>query len=109
MQTRTASPSLDGLWVLMVQNHGALQAQDPDGRVPVMCKSGDEMYMLTFKNAAKARQFVVDADVGEAEPRMVIAAKRAELVRLAKDAGAVGMVVDFDPMTKRYLATGALA
>jgi hypothetical protein len=59
MQSTIEAPPIGGLWVLLVQNDGELATQDNDGRVPVMCRAGnDQTYLLVFKNVAKARQFV---------------------------------------------------
>ena len=68
-----ASSALGGLWVLLVNNEGELTVADPDGRVPVMARAGnDQTYLLVFKNMAKARQFVAAQDLDGAEPRMVV-------------------------------------
>jgi hypothetical protein len=113
MQTQTqnqSAPNLAGLWVLLVQNDGELQTQDADGRVPVMARAGnDQTYLLVFKNVVKARQFVAAQELDGAEPRMVVRGNRDEVVRIAKSAGVVGTLVDYDPTTQQYAATGALA
>jgi hypothetical protein len=104
------APNLAGLWVLLVQNDGELQTQDADGRVPVMARAGnDQTYLLVFKNVVKARQFVASQDLDGAEPRMVVRGNRDDIVRIAKSAGVVGTLVDYDPTTQQYAATGALA
>ena len=113
MQTQTqnqSAPNLAGLWVLLVQNDGELQTQDADGRVPVMARAGnDQTYLLVFKNVVKARQFVAAQELDGAEPRMVVRGNRDEVVRIAKSAGVVGTLVDYDPTTQQYAASGALA
>ncbi len=113
MQTQTqnqSAPNLAGLWVLLVQNDGELQTQDADGRVPVMARAGnDKTYLLVFKNVFTARQFVTSQAIEGAEPRMVVRGNRDEVVRIAKSAGVVGTLVDYDPTTQKYAATGALA
>ena len=54
MQTTTSQSPLDGLWVLLVSNEGELAAQDSAGRVPMMCRAGnDQTYLLVFKNVVK--------------------------------------------------------
>ncbi|MGE0870252.1 MAG: hypothetical protein AB7P03_16930 [Kofleriaceae bacterium] len=104
------SPSLNGLWVLLVANDGELSTQDADGRVPVMAHAGnDKTYLLAFKNVAKARQFLTAQEISDAEPRMVVRGNLDEIVRIAKSAGAVGTLLDYDPATHQYGATGALA
>ena len=108
MQT-TTSQTLDGLWVLLVSNQGELATQDAAGRVPVMCRAGnDQTYLLVFKNVVKARQFVASSSLDGAEPRMVVKGNRDELVRIAKSAGVVGTLLDYDPSTQKYAATDAL-
>ena len=113
MQTQhhnQSAPNLAGLWVLLVQNDGELSTQDADGRVPVMARAGnDQTYLLVFKNVVKARQFLAAQDLDGAEPRMVVRGNRDDIVRIAKSAGVVGTLVDYDPTTQQYAATGALA
>ena len=108
--TTVAAPVLGGLWVLLMQNHGELQTQDSDGRVPVMVRAGnDKTYLLAFKNVVKARQFVVAQALDDVEPRMVVRGNRDDIVRIAKSAGVVGTLVDYDPATQQYASAAALA
>lgn len=113
MQTQThtqSAPNLAGLWVLLVQNDGELQQQDADGRVPVMARAGnDQTYLLVFKNVVNARKFVAAQSLDGAEPRMVVRGNRDDIVRIAKSAGVIGTLVDYDPATQKYATTGALA
>jgi hypothetical protein len=109
LQTAT-SQTLDGLWVLLVSNQGELAAQDPAGRVPVMCRAGnDQTYLLVFKNVVKARQFVAHQDLDGAEPRMVVRGNRDDIIRIARSAGVVGTLLDYDPSTQKYAAADALS
>lgn len=97
-------------WVLLVNNEGELAAQDADGRVPVMALAGNEQtYLLAFKNVAKARQFVVHQALDGAVPRMVVKGNRDDIVRVAKSAGASGMLLDYDPATQQYASAAPLA
>ena len=108
--TMDTQPSLGGLWVLLVKNEGELATQDNDGRVPVMARAGnDQTYLLVFKDVVKARQFVTSQDLDGAEPRMVVRGNREDIVRIAKSAGVVGTMLDYDPATQKYASTGALA
>ena len=108
----TTTP-LANLWVLLVQNDGELTTQDADGRVPMMARAGnDQTYLLVFKNVVKARQFlsVLSAqNLGGAEPRMVVRANHDDIVRIAKSAGVVGTLLDYDPTTQKYASAGALS
>jgi hypothetical protein len=112
-QTRssnTSNPALTNLWVLLVQNDGELTTQDSDGRVPMMARAGnDQTYLLVFKNVVKARQFLTTQEVPGAEPRMVVRANHDDIVRIARSAGVVGTLLDYDPKTQQYASTGALA
>ena len=110
MQT-TTSQSLDGLWVLLVSNDGELATQDAAGRVPVMCRAGnDQTYLLVFKNVVKARQFLASSGgLDDAEPRMVVKGNRDDIVRIAKSAGVVGTLLDYDPSTQKYAEATKLA
>ena len=111
LQTMTDSQApLSGLWVLLIQNEGELATQDADGRVPVLARAGnDQTYLLVFKNVAKARQFVTVQSLDGAEPRMVVRGNRDDIVRIAKSAGVVGTMLDYDPTTQKYASTAALA
>ncbi len=103
-------PSLDGLWVLLVSNEGELSAEDAAGRVPVMCRAGnDQTYLLVFKNVVKARQFVSSSSLEGAEPRMVVRGNKDDIIRIARSAGVVGTLLDYDPSTQQYAETSALA
>ena len=105
-----SQPNLAGLWVLLVNNDGELATQDADGRVPVMARSGnDQTYLLVFKNVVKARQFVTAQSLDGAEPRMVVRGNREDIVRIAKSAGVIGTMLDYDPSTQKYAETQALA
>jgi hypothetical protein len=111
-QTRMATDTtpLTNLWVLLVQNDGELTTQDADGRVPMIARAGnDQKYLLVFKNVVKARQFLTTQDFGGAEPRMVVRANHDDIVRIAKSAGVVGTLLDYDPTTQKYASAGALA
>jgi hypothetical protein len=107
---QTSSPTLDGLWVLLVSNEGELTVQDAAGRVPVMARAGNEQtYLLVFKNVVKARQFVSTSNLEGAEPRMVVRGNRDDIIRIARSAGVVGTMLDYDPSTQKYAETQALA
>ena len=109
-ETATARTDLTNLWVLLVNNEGELSVQDADGRVPVMARAGnDQTYLLVFKNVVKARQFLASQAIDGAEPRMVVRGNRDDIVRIARSAGVVGTLLDYDPTTQKYAATQALA
>jgi hypothetical protein len=75
-----------------------------------MARAGnDQTYLLVFKNVAKARQFVIASALDGAEPRMVVRGNRDDIVRIAKSAGVIGTLVDYDAETQKYATTGALA
>jgi hypothetical protein len=109
-QNRTDTTPLTNLWVLLVQNDGELTTQDAAGRVPMLARTGnDQKYLLVFKNVAKARQFLSSQEVHDAEPRMVVRANHDDIVRIARSAGVVGTLLDYDPATQKYASAGALA
>jgi hypothetical protein len=112
LQPTTSAPqqAIDGLWVLLVSNEGELKAQDQNGRVPVMARAGnDQTYLLVFKDVVKARRFVADQELDGAEPRMVVRGNREDIIRIARSAGVVGVLQDYDPSTQKYTAATALA
>lgn len=110
-QKRTdTTPPLANLWVLLVQNDGELNAQDADGRVPMLARSGDDQkYLLVFKNVAKARQFLSTQELDGAEPRMVVRGNHDDILRIVRSAGVVGTLLDYDPATQKYASASALA
>jgi hypothetical protein len=93
-----------------MDNQGELTAQDTEGRVPVLARAGnDQTYLLVFKNVVKARQFVATQELDGAEPRMVVRGNRDDILRIARSAGVVGTMLDYDPATQKYASTQALA
>lgn len=108
--TENVTSNLAGLWVLLVQNDGEISTQDADGRVPVLARAGDaQTYLLVFKNVAKARQFLTVQELDGAEPRMVVRGNQQDIMRIARSAGVVGTLLDYDPTTQRYASAQALA
>jgi hypothetical protein len=109
-RVENATPNLAGLWVLLVQNDGEISTQDQEGRVPVMARAGDDQtYLLVFKDVVKARKFLAVQDLDGAEPRMVVRGNQQDIVRIARSAGVVGTLLDYDPTTQRYASAQALA
>jgi hypothetical protein len=113
LQQRSEIPavrsSLDGLWVLLVQNQGQLTTADIEGRVPMLARAGnEETYLLGFKNAIKAREFMTGSAIENAEPRLVVRANKEEYLRIAQAAGACGVLVDYNPSTQEYGAATEL-
>jgi hypothetical protein len=110
LQTIQTQPAIEGLWVLLVSNQGELTTQDNAGRVPVMARAGnDQTYLLVFKDVAKARRFVANQELDDAEPRMVVRGNRDDIMRIARSAGVVGTLLDYDPATQQYASSTALA
>lgn len=102
--------TLDGLWVLLVSNQGELQTYDHSARVPVMARAGnDQTYLLVFKDAAKARRFVSDQSLDDAEPRMLVRGNRDEIINIARSAGVIGTLLDYDPSTQQYASATSLS
>jgi len=107
---RAASPApapavpatIEGMWILLIANEGELTVTDPDGRVPMMARAGDDQtYLLAFKNVAKARQFLSVCEA-PAEPRMVVRGNKAEIFRICASVKVAGVLVDYDPSTQHY-------
>ena len=108
-QVSDEASNIVGLWVLLVDNEGQLTSADAHARVPMMARAGnDQTFLLGFKNMTNARKFLQSSALeNAAEPRMVVKGNYGELLRIAKDAGVVGVLVDYDPVTQRYAtATG---
>ncbi len=105
---------LDGLWVLLVDEEtGESRVAPPeperDGRVPIMARAGNEQtYLLGFKNVVNARKFIERSAIDRAEPRMVVKGNKDELLEIAQENGAVGVLVDYDPATQKYSAATSL-
>jgi len=110
LQAAQATNHIEGLWVLLVSNDGELAQQDSAGRVPVMARAGnDQTYLLVFKDVSKARRFVAESSLDGAEPRMVVRGNRDDIVRIAKSAGVVGTLLDYNAATQQYSASAGLA
>ena len=110
MQTTTSQTLLDGLWVLLVSNEGELPRRTARAVCPMMCRAGnDQTYLLVFKNVVKARQFVAASEIDGAEPRMVVRGNRDDIVRIARSAGVIGTLLDYDPSTQKYAAAESLS
>lgn len=93
---------LVGLWVLLVDNQGQLPST-AEARVPMMARTGnEETYLLGFKNMSSARRFLTQSDIAAAEPRMVVKGNKNQFLKIARDAGAVGILIDYDPVTQDY-------
>ncbi len=102
--------TIEGLWVLLVQNDGELPDQDSDGRVPVIAQTGNnQMYLLAFKNVAKARQFITEAKLEGADARMVVRGNKDEVLRVARAAACVGTLLDYEAVSQKYVTAFALA
>ncbi|ACY15850.1 hypothetical protein [Haliangium ochraceum] len=116
MQQRTSLADAEvshivGLWVLLVNNEGQLTSADPNARVPMLARAGDDQtYLLGFKNMSNARKFLQSSELGDAaEPRMVVKGNKSEVLRIAREAGVVGILVDYDPVTQQYANATALS
>ncbi|RMH43869.1 MAG: hypothetical protein D6689_03850 [Deltaproteobacteria bacterium] len=96
--------SIEGLWVLLVREPGS---EEPNSLM--MARAGNnETYLLGFKNAFNARRFIEQSAVEHAEPRMVVRSNKAEVLALASERGAVGVLVDYDPTTHDYARAAEL-
>jgi hypothetical protein len=101
--------TIEGLWILLVPNEGELPTSDPEGRVPMMARAGDDQtYLLAFKNVARAREFLTACEMS-ADPRMVVRGNKVDILRIAQAARVVGVLVDYDPTTQAYTAAIELA
>ncbi len=101
-----APTTIDGLWLVMIE-----QDTGPviEGRVPLMARAGDDQnYLLAFRNAQGARKFLESSPVANAEVRLVVRSNKDELLRVARENGVVGMLVDYDPETQAYGSAAAL-
>lgn len=99
---------LVGLWVLLVENEGQLPTAESE-RVPMMARAGnDQTYLLGFKNMSYARQFMKQSHIEQAEPRMVVKGNKNHFLRIARDAGVVGILVNYDPTTQEYASATEL-
>lgn len=100
--------ALVGLWVLLVDNEGQLPNAGAD-RVPMMARAGnDQTYLLGFKNMTNARKFMKQSQLEAAEPRMVVKGNKSHFLEIARNAGVVGILVDYDPTTQEYAAATEL-
>jgi hypothetical protein len=102
--------SIDGLWLVLVGRQD-VAASGPtfEGRVPMMARAGDEQtYLLGFKNAHRARKFLEASPIPGAEPRLVVRGNKDAMLRVARESGVAGVLVDYDPQTRSYSAAAEL-
>lgn len=93
---------LEGLWVLLVENEGQVPAAVAE-RVPMMARTAnDQTYLLGFKNMTNARRFLQSSELGGVEPRMVVKGNKSQFLQIAREAGVIGILVDYDPNTQQY-------
>jgi hypothetical protein len=95
------SSTIDGLWVVMVQ--------EGEEKVPMLARSGADVFLLAFKTGFTARKFAVDNQVTDAEPRMLVATNAQAAMAQMRKRGATGVLVDYDASTQTYKAAEALA
>ena len=100
-----SNPAIEGLWVLLVQNEGELTHKTPWPRARDGARRQRSTYLLVFKDVVKARRFVANQDLDGAEPRMVVRGNRDDIIRIARSAGVVGTLLDYDPATQQYRAS----
>ncbi len=102
-QAVDAKSSLEGLWVLLVDDATDTEACNDPSRIPMMARAGnDQTYVLGFKNMHNARKFLTASDIEGVEPRMVVKSNKTEFISAAKANGVVGVLVDYDPSTQKY-------
>ena len=53
--------------------------------------------------------FLAAQELEGAEPRMVVKGNREDILRIAKSAGVVGTLLDYDPRTQQYAGVESLA
>lgn len=107
MHELPSKSSLDGLWLVLVD--GDVGSPTFEGRVPMMARAGDEhTYLLGFKNMLKARKFLSESAIENAEPRLVVRSNRGELITVARANGASGVLVDYDAETQQFAAASEI-
>jgi hypothetical protein len=106
-QELASKSSLDGLWLVLVD--GAVAGPTFEGRVPMMAKAGDDQtYLLGFKNMLKARKFLSESSIENAEPRLVVRGNRGDFLNIARASGAAGVLVDYDLQTQEFAAAAEI-
>src|SRR5687768_11655626 len=110
MQTTTEVTSrstLDGLWLVLVD--GEAIGPKIEGRVPMMARAGDDQtYLLGFKNMLKARKFLSESAIDNAEPRLVVRSNRGDFLSIARANGVSGVLVDYDAQTQQFSAASEI-
>jgi hypothetical protein len=90
--------SLSGLWLILVDEDGA--------KTPMLARAGNGLYLLAFRTGFNARKFVTDRQLGDAEPRMVVAGSVAEVVAVLDNRQVAGVLIDYDAQTNTYKEAG---
>lgn len=95
--------SLIGLWVLLVKNDGSHEKAEEGKPVPmVACTDDDHRFLLAFRDAVTAKEYIELSNTEGATPRLVMEDGVADIRSLAKDAGATGLLINFNPQTSAY-------
>lgn len=92
--------SIENLWVLLVP--------EGSGKIPMLARAGDGLYLLAFRTGFTARKFMTDSGVQGAEPRMVVGQIVPQILASVDGKGVAGVLVDYDFTTNAYREAGLL-
>jgi len=95
-----AEASIEGLWYIQT-------GEDAKARYPLLGRVIEETYMLAFSNAAKARAFIQQMNITQADVGMIVRGNLEEVRNQLRQYGAVGVIIDYDPETRAYAAARA--
>ncbi len=95
-----AEGTLEGLWYIQT-------GDDPKQRAPLLAKVGEDTYMLAFSNAVKARSFIQQMNITQAEVGMIVRGNLEDVRSQLRQYGAYGVIIDYDPLTQAFAAARA--
>jgi hypothetical protein len=96
-----AESGIEGLWYIQAT------AEDNRSRHPLLARVGEDTYMLAFSNAPKARNFIQQMHVTQAEVGMIVRGNVEEVRNTLRNFGAAGVIIDYDPETQAFAAARA--
>jgi hypothetical protein len=95
-----AEGSIEGLWYIQAGDDGK-------NRAPLLARVSEDTYMLAFSNAAKARSFIQQMNITQADVGMIVRGNLEEVRSQLRGFGAIGVIIDYDPETRAYAAARA--
>jgi hypothetical protein len=86
------------MWVVLVEEQGGL--------VPLLARAGNGLYLLAFGDGQKAKKFITDSRLENAEARLVVKSNLPGVLQALEERRASGVLLDYDATTNTYREAG---